>query len=413
MEQIVSRQSHVKLHKQYLYLILLIVLTSFEYFFRAKNLTLGFYCYVFIDFLLSYNKGRGYVNIKNCIILASAISIVSIIQVIIIEGRTLNNLIGILLSCLGAISIGFFVRERFIQIFSRIIFFISAYSLLVYCLCLVPAIYDALFGFAKQFTSLNVEKAVMDGGGVNFIIYNFQTDFIHDYIGFHRNAGPFWEPGMFAFYINIALFFELFIHREQYMAIKILILILALISTFSTGGYIAGIALIFFFLLNKSRSIMTWLIFVPVAVISINYITQLEFVGSKFEGQYNNAEYGSDQTRFGAFITQLDMIENSPIIGGELLENYASTKTLASGTLLPFVEYGIPIGCLFFLYLYKACRNMCRLYGSKRAVAVYLYSFIILLSFSQTILLMGIMSTFLYSGLQKQIQKNVRNKLSI
>lgn len=53
--------------------------------------------------------------------------------------------------------------------------------------------------FDKRFPSLNAEIAVDEGGGRNFVIYNFQTSFISEIIGFSRNCGPFWEPGMFAF----------------------------------------------------------------------------------------------------------------------------------------------------------------------------------------------------------------------
>ena len=61
-----------------------------------------------------------------------------------------------------------------------------------------------------MFPSLNVHDAVFEGGGLNIIIYNFQTAVLLEIVGFLRNCGPFWEPGMYAVFLNIALAFNLF-----------------------------------------------------------------------------------------------------------------------------------------------------------------------------------------------------------
>ncbi len=55
---------------------------------------------------------------------------------------------------------------------------------------------------------------------------------------FIRNYGPFREPGVFQMYLILSLVFGLFYKREQDWK-KTIVLVLALLTTFSTTGYIA------------------------------------------------------------------------------------------------------------------------------------------------------------------------------
>ncbi len=407
MERINSNRPSIQ---QYLCLAIVIVLSSFEFFFRAKNLLLLFYCLTFISFLYKIRSSFNFNQLKWSIFFATAVFAISMLQTLTDENRSSNNLIGTVIGCAGAISVAYHLNDKFIKVYNHIIIFISSYSLVIYCMCLFPEIYSILYGWCSNFPSLNVEDAVFSGGGTNFIIYNMQTDIILEMIGQSRNCGPFWEPGMFAFFINIALFFELFFLKHSHKLFTLIVLIGTLISTFSTGGYITGLFLFVFYVIANSKSFITWIIFLPLALFSAHYISELEFVGAKIEDQYNNSSYGSDKSRFGAFETQLDMIEHSPIIGGETLEKYATGRTLASGTLLPFVEYGIPVGLIFFALLYKSCRNISRYYNRKKLISLFLFSLIIILSFSQTILLTSTVSILLYSGLQIPYNKAYKRK---
>lgn len=396
MERVTVKKGSLR---QYFFLTAIIVLTSFEYFFRESNLVLLVYCLAILCFLAFDLKRTNIKSLNTSLMYLACITVIVIMQIFSGVDRV-NYLVGMIITGLGSISIARILRGKFVSIFTNIIFFISLYSLVIYLLCFIPGIESYLYSLGQKFPSLNYESAVFNGGGTNIIIYNFQSAFISEIIGFRRNCGPFWEPGMFAFFINIALFFEIFFYRHRGHLFRIIIYITALVSSFSTGGYVAGLFLMVLYAMRHRSSVLTWVIFIPIMVVAIFQIFNLEYVGDKIDNQYNTAQYGSDDSRFGAFITQVKMIENSPIIGGEEISNYAQTRTLASGTLLPLVEYGIPIGILYFIILLTACKRIALQCCHKKAQGLSLFIFILVLSFSQTILLSSIIYLLFYYGLQ-------------
>lgn len=393
---------------QYFYFTTLLVLSTFEYFFRCNNLLFIFYGVAIINFLGRIIIRKATINkLALSITFSCIILMIIIIQTITNVNANLNGLIGAIIIFFGSISIAGILKDKFVRIFVNVITFIAAYSLIIYLLCLfLPPVKDYLMNFSRNFVSLEVEKAIYSGGGLNFIIYNFQADLPPIIMDFARNCGPFWEPGMFAVYLNLALFFDLFFIKSQ-SKIRYLILILALISTFSTGGIIAGTVLFVLYGISHFKRLSTWLVLLPLLFIVLPATYQLEFIGDKFNTQYSDQEVGSDMSRFAAFATQLKMINNSPIIGGEKLSDYTSTKTLASGTLLPIVSYGIPAGLLYFLMLYKASLNFSKIYRRRKIIGIYLFGFILLLSFSQTILLTSIIYLYIFSGLLLHQNKSI------
>lgn len=388
--------------RAYIYFTLLLVFSTFEYFFRSNILLPALSICAIVDVLLS--KQRIVYN-KYVISLFIAITIINLLQYAFIGNVNINGLIGQPIILYGIFCIANIINWRFSRIFINVITFIAFYSLIIYLFCLIPNIKSFLYDNVASNNSINVAKAVFEGGGRNFIIYNFQTDYIFDSIGFSRNCGPFWEPGMFAVFLITALFFNIFISRQNRN--YTIILASCLITTFSTGGFIVALLLFVFYSVNIGFKTKNVLLFIPIAVAAVLYVLELDYVGEKTVGQFNTASVGSDESRYGAFITQKLMIENSPIIGGEEIKDYATTKTLASGTLLPFVKYGIPVGLVYFLFLFKACTNIASWYQQKLYLGVELWILILALSFSQTILLNAITMLMVFNGLILKRQEYV------
>lgn len=377
----------------YFILTLLITFSTFEFFFRCKELCLVLFIITSIWFIVNKKP-----------VVSSAVPYIFIfiliycLQILFIQRYQVTALLSACIILFGTYCVAYILKNNFVHIFIKIIYFISCYSIIIYTLSFIPSIKMALFEISKHFISLNVQDAVQTGGGVNFVIYNFQSDNIISEIGFPRNCGPFWEPGMFAVYISLALFYNIFIQpiKDRYCN---MILIITLITTFSTGGYIAGAYLFALYGINKHTSIHIKILLIVSLITLIAYISQLEFIGEKTSQQFSNATYGSDISRFGAFITQIKMIANSPWIGGEDLAEYTTTKTLASGTLMPFVTYGIPLGSLIYLLYYKSCLAFSKHYSRPRAYGVEFFILLIVLSFSQTVLLTAPFYTIMFIGL--------------
>ncbi len=135
------------------------------------------------------------------------------------------------------ISIGIFIAilldNKFYIYFSKIILFLSILSIGCYvCNC-----------FGTIIPYIPVQETTLDGGNVfrvSSILYT-QLYNIHSHGLTLRNCGPFWEPGAFQGFLNLAILLETLCNskRNKQWYLKIIIFSITTITTFSTGGYIA------------------------------------------------------------------------------------------------------------------------------------------------------------------------------
>lgn len=391
--------------KAYIYITLLLAFTSFEFFFRDHILLFVLALCAVVDVLMSPKK---FVYSNYAIGLIFIFIIVDLLQLGFKDNININYVISQFIMFCGILCIANIVSTNYIKCFTNIITFIAIYSLAIYLICLFPDIKTYLYNHIASNGSLNVEEAVQKGGGRNFIIYNFQTDFVSEVIGYSRNCGPFWEPGMFAVFLIIALFFNVFL-SDKPKKYKTIILVTTLISTFSTGGFMVALLLVAFYIINTGLTARNIMLFIPVAILTIAYVMNLEYIGEKTMHQFNTATVGSDESRYGAFITQLDMIGASPLIGGEKIADYAKTKTLASGTLWPLVQYGVIAGVLYYISLLRGCFSFIDPKHMRKIIGWELFILLIALSFSQTILLNMSIILMIFSALIN----NSKNKICL
>lgn len=141
-----------------------------------------------------------------------------------------------------------------------------------------------------------------------------------------RNCGFFWEPGAFGGYIALLtlLYFNDLAELFKANKWKCIVILVALLSTQSTGGYISfGIIIITYFVISmKSKAKY---IFIPLAIASMLYAYyNLTFLSEKFEIQTESAleleqgEYSS--TRMGTLMFDFYYISKHPLVGNGLHE---------------------------------------------------------------------------------------------
>lgn len=184
-----------------------------------------------------------------------------------------------------------------------------------------------------------------------------------------RNAGPFWEPGAFACYLTLIplLFIDNLSAFVKNNKKKCIVLFLALITTYSTTGYICiALVITYYYLSNKNNRFATFIIYLPiVAVIFVYSFTELDFIGEKIKEQYQNAvdlDGEFHNSRFGALMFDMHYIEKHPIIGNGFIDEtrYADHphlwgKKLGHGN--GFSNYTVQVGILiviaYLMLLYK------------------------------------------------------------
>ena len=196
----------------------------------------------------------------------------------------------------------------------------------------------------------------------------------------------FWEPGAFAGYIIVAL--SLFINDlsvlwKDYKK-QTIVLVIALISTFSTTGIICFAFLVVYFLFTKTKSKFYAVLITGILLIPLSYyaFTRLSFLGGKINEQFVSAsetEVGEVNIgRIGTLMFDWYYIKKHPLVGNGLdaTTRYSdhiliSDKLdgLGNGFSGIIGDLGIVFVLVYFCVLYK---NKSLLYNSLFIIEVIL-----------------------------------------
>lgn len=387
-------------------LLCLFINSYFEYFFRGEfPIWIALFAYAVFT-LSKYSKDLqsqyfGYIILY---IVANVLS--CILQVITQSSVSIVYAIGQAVLLFGYLLLGTATKETLCEKFVLSMAIIASYSIIIYALCMLfPPIKDYLVTVVcPNYPSLGVEKAIQEGGGINFIIYNFQQ--ASEFVLLNRNCGPFWEPGMFAVFLDLALFVNLFLIRgKTYVSV---IFAVALLTTMSTGGFVGGLFVIScFFILKKNNVIISVLGIIIFAYLSFLFFSY-DFLGEKLIAQMTDYEIGNDESRLGALLTHLKIFIENPLWGYYGIEGYTvdGRMALASGLLEPLSSRGFFVGILYYFLLYKASVNYSLYYTQGKKTGVILFALILLLSFSQTILHTSCILVFIFAGLTLRVKKD-------
>lgn len=145
----------------------------------------------------------------------------------------------------SAMIYGAYISRRFEigkvkTVFIKAIIVITAFSLVGY---IINNYFVSLNSLLPKYTNSN---------NVTFafgLVYNY---ILNEPI---RNCGAFWEPGIFASWIEFALVLILFDKENKTKKIGIIILILGVLSTYSAAGYLVLLILLALYLMNISDKI--------------------------------------------------------------------------------------------------------------------------------------------------------------
>jgi len=248
----------------------------------------------------------------------------------------------------------FTFRDKFNVYFFKLIYWLSCISLIGYVLI----------------NLLGIPFPGLETAPTRYSYFFYGTSGIH----IHQNQGMFWEPGAFAGIITLclALNFNNLKYYWLYQRFQLLVVIGALLTTFSTTGYLSFFVLLFFYILGTKQRNYAMLL-LPVIISTAVFVYQdTDFLKNKIETQLNAAagqeegEYSN--TRFGSLVFDWHYITKHPIIGNGLSEQtrYADHPWLIAlaekgenlGNGNGFSSFLASMGCLFmlsyFILMYKA-----------------------------------------------------------
>lgn len=324
-----------------------------------------------IFFLMNVFLRKISINLRSIIILPLLFS--SIFITMIVNSNFRGGYFVVLLSIfLGFLVIHLVPFDTFTELYVQILVVLAVYSILALYLLnpIIHVIPDILF---PRFANTS---------GIPMI--NARLTYIVDVDKYFRNFGIFREPGVYQVFLNIALMFELFYKRTKPNTAKLIVLYSAIISTFSSPGYISAVILTFAHVVSvnkmlsarermqRKRLFMQIFIGGLIAAIVLSQISELfnRNIASAFNKLGNQA---SLEVRTTALLSNIVIWTERPIFGHgiesgleqrvvmEIRKNLLVNPTLTIhntstiGALLS--AFGLIFTLLYIYLMYRLIRN--------------------------------------------------------
>lgn len=211
-----------------------------------------------------------------------------------------------------------------------------------------------------------------------------------DVLGF-RNLGFGQEPGFFASFIIIGMFFNLVVHNFKIRNSNFIIQTITLITTQSTTGYVAFGVIVLLIILNGAKSRV---VAIAATVILLPTILALPFMTEKITQYQSNSDSINDVIEAGDYVEQqgsaafvpqrmdgfvLEWMNfiHDPLLGygvkGEntsyVNTNLSSAISCSNGNIKVFSRFGLIFGLLFFIILFRSGIYLCS--GNKKNGLVF------------------------------------------
>ncbi|MBU5450129.1 O-antigen ligase [Acetivibrio sp. MSJd-27] len=303
--------------------------------------------------------------------------------------------------------------QNFVQKFTKLMYFLAAYSLIVYLIALL--IPQVLTFFPITY---NIQRLPA---------YNLGFSVVVQESNMLRNNGFFWEPGAYQTFLNLALIFLLFTkYKIEWKSI--FVITFAIVTTYSTTGYIcAGLIYIVYMWQRlferqeknnkKLKLIFIFTILFTGAVITYsilpNYVQHQLFGKVSIYFSDSDSIYAtSSSVRFDAVKYAVEAFKKSPYIGlgregfQAYIEQITGRNVITCTPLNWFAVYGVVMGILcnwgFFLLLIK------KYFSNGKMVSILLWCIVILLLSSEDYSRNPTILLFVFYGYQVQKKGKLR-----
>lgn len=294
------------------------------------------------------------------------------------------------------VAFNIYTREEFLSLFEKMLVMFSSFSLVVWlCANVIGS------PFVSFMHAISVIKPNPPTETYSFLFGLCS----HIEMGIRRNLGFTWEPGRFACWTLLGMYFNLVRHKFKIESFKnnknLYILFLALLTTLSTTGYsVLGVLILFVLINNESKMskffITTFVILLLPSILSLSFMSE-KIIGlmDLDEGvnaiNYYNSE-GYDQVcpqRFTGLWFSWQNFIHDPCLGCNQLWKSYSTEVIfkhsvivasSEGIIGILAKYGVFVGLFFYYWLMKSSFLLSKVLRYKGRWMFFL--FFIAISFS-------------------------------
>ncbi|MCK6650112.1 MAG: O-antigen ligase family protein [Bacteroidia bacterium] len=257
-----------------------------------------------------------------------------------------------------------------------------------------------------------------DFGDIGVLIFNIDPNST-------RNQGFTWEPGPFACYTAVALFFH--IHKNSFKFDKLtLVFMITIITTQSSTGGVLLILILFWMLIRKVHNRILNIIVVPLfAVLMLFLYIETDFLAEKISFEFGRTEHldqvlskskTSEQafgmSRFNMFLVHLNDIKERPLFGYASNDELAWTKKnnfliQSGGTGFIIARFGLLMFLLWLWMVYRAGKNTLVLIGDKHSSGIKFLLIVLIISFAfSSVVIASAMFVFYMFSLNGYFEKN-------
>jgi hypothetical protein len=292
---------------------------------------------------------------------------------------SINRNVGFYLLFMSSASISFILIRvygfKILEIYSNIIYHLAIISLLFFFVQLIDAefVYNIVnqiqeafnIPINKIYTSQSIR--ISYSTALIYTINVSENTFFFE----NRNSGFCFEPTSYASFLSLAMIINLIITNFK-LNYKFYVLFIALITTFSTSGFICILLILITYLVNSknySKAYLFLLILLLISVLSLDFIfvkiqqTGLEFsdVNQRIADLERFSDSNSDVIALGRGASFQYMISNEfikyPIFGyGGFDTGRDSNLSLVSGIGEILIRFGLFGFIIYFLLLFKGSR---------------------------------------------------------
>lgn len=230
---------------------------------------------LFITFFVVLIKKRT-IN-KNQLFFLTIIYLIILILPSIVWGYNFKLYFGFYIRLLTGFLILSYYKENFYIIFEKTIFILAFLSLVFFSIQLINV---NLFSFLKPLTK---SILIAECANADYPFYYFFVYYVNGWVLF-RNSGFMSEPSCYAATIIWAMIINLY-SNKFIINTKFIILLIALFTTFSIGGYLSFSFIFIMLMMNQNNTKRTvQLIFIGIFILGLSpYILETEVVKKNTE----------------------------------------------------------------------------------------------------------------------------------
>jgi hypothetical protein len=333
-----------------------------------------------------------------------AFTILFCIQYFVLKNFSFMTLAGIILRLLAGL---FYLKVEGKE-------FIVKYVKTMHVICIISMIAYILFNAIPNLYEYVLQHAFKNVGEWNFT----KTIFIYQFSPINlvtRNIGPFWEPGIFGVFINISLFFRLFILKEKLN--HALLEIVSVITTFSTTNYLIFFVLLTFYFTIYSKHIIKLIyLFSAVTLFSLIFLNS-DFLYDKVVTQIEEAKIEQvilNEGRFVSIIRDYADFKKSWVTGtGFSLKNRFYFSPWRTHSNCGFTDIVVKLGLFgslfYFILLYRGISGILKYYadGSGFLLNIIFLLVIFLAGISEIVYSMSLFLGIVIIGASKQTSYSI------